>query len=125
MKLRNSSFLFSVIILVFICSYWYVCVSAYIHAGINVCMYIDLSNEIVASRQKATFVTHAVVFYTNHTRVVTGIWLSVLSLDFTVSFILQDPRFVPGAGATEIELAKQLTEYAEVSTSVQHLCLWC
>ncbi len=28
--------------------------------------------------------------------------------------LTKDPRFVPGGGATEIELAKQLTSYGEV-----------
>ena len=34
----------------------------------------------------------------------------------TFKALTKDERFVPGAGATEIELAKQLTSYAEVST---------
>ena len=29
--------------------------------------------------------------------------------------LTKEPRFVPGAGATEIELAKQLTSFGEVS----------
>ncbi len=32
----------------------------------------------------------------------------------TYKALTKDPRFVPGAGATEIELAKQLTSYGEV-----------
>ena len=33
----------------------------------------------------------------------------------TYKALTRDPRFVPGAGATEIELAKQLASYGEVS----------
>lgn len=33
----------------------------------------------------------------------------------TFKALTKDPRFVPGAGATEIELAKQLANYGEVS----------
>ena len=33
----------------------------------------------------------------------------------TYKALTRDPRFVPGAGATEIELAKQLANYGEVS----------
>ena len=33
----------------------------------------------------------------------------------TFKALTRDARFVPGAGATEIELAKQLTSYGEVS----------
>ena len=33
----------------------------------------------------------------------------------TFKALTRDPRFVPGAGATEIELAKQLADYGEVS----------
>ncbi len=33
----------------------------------------------------------------------------------TFKALTKDARFVPGAGATEIELAKQLTSYGEVS----------
>ena len=36
---------------------------------------------------------------------------------------LQDGRFVPGAGATEIELAKQLTSYAQVCMCVCYMCV--
>ena len=32
----------------------------------------------------------------------------------TFKALTKDPRFVPGAGATEIELAKQLTTFGEV-----------
>lgn len=32
----------------------------------------------------------------------------------TYKALTRDSRFVPGAGATEIELAKQLTSYGEV-----------
>ena len=32
----------------------------------------------------------------------------------TYKALTRDPRFVPGAGATEIELAKQLATYGEV-----------
>ena len=32
----------------------------------------------------------------------------------TYKALTRDPRFVPGAGATEIELAKQLANYGEV-----------
>ena len=32
----------------------------------------------------------------------------------TFKALTRDSRFVPGAGATEIELAKQLTTYGEV-----------
>ena len=32
----------------------------------------------------------------------------------TFKALTRDPRFVPGAGATEIELAKQLSNYGEV-----------
>ena len=32
----------------------------------------------------------------------------------TYKSLTKDPRFVPGAGATEIELAKQLASYGEV-----------
>ena len=32
----------------------------------------------------------------------------------TFKSLTKDGRFVPGAGATEIELAKQLSSYAEV-----------
>ena len=32
----------------------------------------------------------------------------------TYKALTRDPRFVPGAGATEIELAKQLASYGEV-----------
>lgn len=31
------------------------------------------------------------------------------------SIVLQDKRLVPGGGATEVELAKQITSYGEVS----------
>lgn len=34
----------------------------------------------------------------------------------TYKALTKDPRLVPGAGATEIELAKQLTSFAEVKT---------
>lgn len=33
----------------------------------------------------------------------------------TFKALTKDSRFVPGAGATEIELAKQLTSFGEVS----------
>ena len=32
----------------------------------------------------------------------------------TFKALTKEPRFVPGAGATEIELAKQLTTFGEV-----------
>ena len=32
----------------------------------------------------------------------------------TYKSLTKEPRFVPGAGATEIELAKQLASYGEV-----------
>jgi T-complex protein 1 subunit theta len=32
----------------------------------------------------------------------------------TYKALTRDPRFVPGAGATEIELARQLASYGEV-----------
>lgn len=35
----------------------------------------------------------------------------------TCKALTRDPRFVPGAGATEIELAKQLASYGEVRIS--------
>ena len=35
----------------------------------------------------------------------------------TYKALTRDPRFVPGAGATEIELAKQLANYGEASGS--------
>lgn len=45
----------------------------------------------------------------------------------TFKALTKDPRFVPGAGATEIELAKQLTSYGEVSVCIQaHFhCQYC
>ena len=41
----------------------------------------------------------------------------------TYKALTRDPRFVPGAGATEIELAKQLAIYGEVCVIVK--CIPC
>ena len=38
--------------------------------------------------------------------------------------LTKDPRFVPGAGATEIELAKQLASYGEVSPETLQGFVW-
>ena len=38
----------------------------------------------------------------------------------TFKCLTKDARFVPGAGATEIELAKELTSYAEVRIYMYH-----
>lgn len=38
----------------------------------------------------------------------------------TYKSLTKDSRFVPGAGATEIELAKQLTSFGEVSSRWDH-----
>ena len=47
----------------------------------------------------------------NHIWYKKGLKLSI-AFDFLYSF--QDSRYVPGAGATEIELAKQISQYGEV-----------
>lgn len=47
----------------------------------------------------------------------------------TFKALTKDSRFVPGAGATEIEMAKQLTSYGEVSRCVTIdsiiVCVFC